>query len=431
MFRRLIQLKSICILVVLLSSGNANAQFLNKDKKDKDKDKKSDQDEKNSIYSLVYENELSANFGAQQLLANHELVSRLENKFIPTDIFKKESKLSTAGNILFRIVKTGLMDYPLTYLTAITQRQIFGAQYRAEQLGASYTAPNLSVPQPYGKGMPSMATIYRDSLSPKERALSYIGGFEANQMISNLAAKNTLLNDHMLFEDGFLYLFSNNDLAFHIATGKAYLDSSFNRYADELNSTYGLGYVDIDKLKILSIADMILDPVNLSSAAGLFKYIAKGEEEAKLLWIKFGEKVKYLPSFDILTAPYGIEMLYKQYFKFDRSMLEFDFRHTAGSVVKSLGIDINMFNLLLGKDKRFSLDGLIGLWNQPEMSFRVDQVFEQFEGFGGMGNIIANYKILKRRNAFIQARLGYKSKGYYQGLSLNNNLLFNIGFAFR
>jgi len=65
------------------------------------------------------------------------------------------------------------------------------------------------------------------------------------------------------------------------------------------------------------------------------------------------------------------------------------------------------------------------------MSFRVDQVFEQFEGFGGMGNIIANYKIFKRRNAFVQARLGYKSKGYYQGLSLNNNLLFNIGFAFR
>ncbi len=431
MLQRLFQFKLICLLIASLSVCDTSAQFFNKDKKDKDKDKKSDKDDKNSIYSLVYENELSANFGAQQLLANHELVSRLENKFIPTDIFKKESKLSKAGNILYRVVKTGLMDYPLTYLTAITQRQIFGAQYRAEQLGASYTAPNLSVPQPYGQGLPTMSVIFSDSLSPKERALSYIGGFEANQMISNLAAKNTLLNDHMLFEDGLLYLFSNNDLAFHIATGKSYVDSSLTRYANELNATYGQGHVDLDKLQILSIADMILDPVNLASAAGLFKYIAKGEEEAKLLWIKFGEKVKYLPSFDILTAPYGIEMLYKQYFKFEKSMLEFDFRHTAGSAIKSLGIDINMFNLLLGKDKRFSLDGLIGLWNQPEMSFKVNQVFEQFEGFGGMGNIIANYKLFKRRNAFVQARLGYKSKGYYQGLSLNNNLLFNIGFAFR
>lgn len=426
---RLILAITTCFL--LLNTYEVQAQFnFGKDKKKKEKEKKKDKNvDRNAIFGLIYENELSPNFGAQHLLSDHQLVSRLQNKFIPAKIFKKDAKIASFGNALFRLTKVGLLDYPMTYLTGTMQRELFGTQFRANELGAIGSVVNYGIPQPYGSGGGKTSITFDKALTLTEQSLTTLAGTESSAVLSSITSKNSVLNNHFLYEEGLMFLFSNNELAFKLATGKDYANKNIKNYMNQMDTLYGVNAISMDKLKILSYLDIGLDGMNINAIASLFNYIGKGEEQLDVLAFKLNESISYLPSFKMLLAPYGPEVLFKQFVKKGKTLFQLDIRTAAASSFSSLGVDLNIFNLLLGEKKKISIDGFLAAWNQPEMNLTIDNALKTIKGFGGGGSATINYRFLK--NTFIQARLGYKSKGYYQGLSLNNDLIFNIGFAFR
>ncbi len=419
------------ILVSALTLAFATGTFgQTKEKADKKKYKETN----DAIFSLIYDNELSTTFGANHLLADHQVLSRLQNRFVPTKLFrKKDSKLANIGNGLFRLVKVGIIDYPITFLSSTTQREVFGTKFRLESFNTleDQAHINLGSPFAFGAKQSNASISILDSLGAYDLNLINAAGAEANRFMADLSQKNMFLNGDFMYEEALMFLFTNNDLAIHNTLINDYGGDRMENYVDNINATYGAGSIDKAKLKILSFIDMGADPMNFAALIGIGKYIAKGEEMMDLFWIKAGERIKYLPSVKMNLAPFGPLLNYQNFIKFDHSMFELDVKHAAVSYVKSFGVDLKAFNLLFGEKKRLSIDALLSIWDQPEMSFKVKDVYETVQGFGGSGATTFNYRIFNKFNAYLQGTIGYKSKGYQEGLSLNNDLIFNIGFAYR
>lgn len=427
-------MKLIIITLLSLSISVANAQFWKKDdKKDdkKEKDEKRNKEDLNSMFSLGYEGDLSASFGANHLLSDHQGLTRLQNRFIPENIFRKDNTMSKIGNTVYRLGKTFLLDYMVNYQVYSTQRNVFGLKYRLDQSGATSTDINLKLPAPYNFDYTTVNATFIDSISPFQQILNISGAMEGSAVLADISRKNMFLNQDFAYEDAMLYLFSNNDLAAHIGFIKDNVYNEIYAYVDQINSMYAEANLSVEKLKTFAYLDMGLDPMNLASIAGIGKYLIKGEEYMDMLWIKFGEKVKWIPSFKMNLAPFGPELNYQNFLKFDRSMIQLDVHHAVGGYVESMGLDLKALNLLFGEKKKLAIDGVMSLWNQPEFSFRKGDVFESFSGLGGSGQVNVSYRILKNRNAYVQGAIGYKSQGYQEGLSLDSDLFFRVGFAFR
>jgi hypothetical protein len=327
--------------------------------------------------------------------------------------------------------KLFLLDYMVNYQVYATQRHVFGSKYRLDQNGATSTVVNMKLPAPYNSEYSNVLSTFTDSISSYQQVLNLSGAMEGSSVLADLSRKNMFLNQDFAYEDALLYLFSNNDLAAHIGFIQ---DNGYNEiyaYVDQINTMYTDANLTVEKLKTFAYLDMGLDPMNIAGVVGIGKYLIKGEEYMDMLWLKFGEKVKWIPSLKMSLAPFGPELNYQNFLKFDRSMIELDIHHVLGGYVESMGVDVKALNLLFGEKKKLAIDGVMSLWNQPEFSFRKGDVFETFSGFGGSGQVNVSYQILKNRNAYIQGTLGYKSKGYQEGLSLDSDFIFRVGLAFR
>lgn len=426
-------MKIILCLLLLASFGITQAQFWNKEEKEKKSEKKDkrDHDELNSMFNLGYEGDLSASFGANHLLSDHQGLTRLQNKFIPENIFKKDNGISKFGNSVYRLGKLFLLDYMVNYQVYATQRFVFGSKYRLDQSGAATTDINMKLPAPYNFDYASVSATFSDSISPFQQVLNISGAYEGSSVLADISRKNMLINQDFAYEDAMLFLFSNNDLAAHIGFLKNNGYNEIYAYVDQINTMYADANLSVEQLKTFAFLDMGLDPMNIASIAGIGKYLIKGEEYMDMLWLKFGEKVKWLPSFKMNLAPFGPELNYQNFIKFDRSMVQLDIHHAIGGYVESMGLDLKALNLLFGEKKKLAIDGVMSLWNQPEFSFKKGDLFETFSGFGGSGQVNVSYRILKKRNAYLQGAIGYKSQGYQEGLSLDSDLFYRVGFAFR
>lgn len=426
-------MKILLSLIIVASYNVSYAQFWNKDDKEKKSEKKEkrDNDDLNSMFNLGYEGDLSASFGANHLLSDHQGLTRLQNKFIPENIFKKENGISKIGNSVYRLGKLFLLDYMVNYQVYATQRFVFGSKYRLDQNGATNSDINMKLPAPYNFDYSSVSATFSDSISPFQQVLNIAGAYEGSSVLADLSRKNMLINQDFAYEDAMLFLFSNNDLAAHIGFLKNNGYNEIYAYVDQINAMYANANLSVEQLKTFAFLDMGLDPMNIASIAGIGKYLIKGEEYMDMFWMKFGEKVKWLPSFKMNLAPFGPELKYQNFLKFDRSMIQLDVHHAIGGYVESMGLDLKALNLLFGEKKKLAIDGVMSLWNQPEFSFKKGDLFETFSGFGGSGQVNVSYRILKKRNAYVQGAIGYKSQGYQEGLSLDADLFYRVGFAFR
>lgn len=428
------RMKILFSLLLLLSISTANAQFWKSDKESdskKEKNGKRNEEELNSMFSLGYEGDLSSSFGANHLLSDHQGLTRLQNRFIPENLFRKDNTISKVGNTFYRMGKMFLIDYMVNYQVYSTQRLVFGQKYRLDQSGATNTSVNLKLPAPYNSDYSNVVATFADSISPYQQALNIAGAMEGSNVLADISRKNMFLNKDFAYEDALLYLFSNNDLAAHIGLIKNAVSNDIYSYVDQINSMYTEANLSVDKLKTFAYLDMALDPMNIASIAGIGKYLLKGEEYMDMLWLKFGEKVKWIPSFKMNLTPFGPELNYQNFLKISRSMIQLDVHHAVGGYVQSMAFDLKALNLLFGEKKKLAIDGKLSLWDQPEFSFKKGDIFETFSGIGGSGQVNVSYRIFKKRNAYVQGTIGYKSQGYQEGLSLDADLIYNIGFAFR
>ena len=220
-----------------------------------------------------------------------------------------------------------------------------------------------------------------------------LGGSETNLVFSDILRKNVLLDGKFSYNYSIAYLYASNDAPGYTAfiSNPA---SDHIRYREGLNNFYGGNSpLTLKKMRRYSFLSLFTDPINFYALKSIFfDYLVKGKGSADIKMIGLSERFKYLPRFRFENTPFGPELVYQNYFKWDSKLIQLNFSHSDGSFNSSWRIDTKMWNIQLGNKLSFNISG--ELWNQPLIDFYVDDVLHQSQYLGSKFILTTNYDII-------------------------------------
>ena len=180
-----------------------------------------------------------------------------------------------------------------------------------------------------------------------------------------------------------------------------------------------------------SLLALWTDPMNYYALKAVFyDYVVKGKNSSKVSMINFKNGLKYLPRFRFEYTPYGPELVYQNYFKFDSTLMQFSFSHSDSKLKDSWRIAANIWNVKPTDKLSFNFSGQI--WHQPEIKFHQNDKLKKIDCLGGKVISTINYDILKNKHHYgLTFHLGYKTNGYSLGERLSEGLIVRSGLFFK
>ncbi|MCH2023939.1 MAG: hypothetical protein MK207_15795 [Saprospiraceae bacterium] len=392
-----------------------------------------------SSYSFIFEPQLSAQLGAQNILAFNRGLIYLDNKYIPTSFFNEKRALGKIAGISYRASKLFLLHYPISHMMMLYQHEFFGHVARARQIGYGKTIIELNLPPPFmsGSGVAYWSNKYQVT-SDQAELMPYLGGVEANNVMADISRAQMLQNDYIHYQEGFLYLYNTMNLPGYVLFSRASSLNDINNYIQKINNLYApIGkQMQKEQLKIYAFIDWFLDPMLVYSAVAVAKdYLYDGNVSGKIWWIPLGRKMQYLPMFKFELSPYGAELYYENNIKIDKRLMILTLRHADNVLSESFGVDLEGYNILNYKD-RIRIDVCMAFWSQPEFIIRgVSGPIDADNDFG-MGfttNLHFNLLPAKLKNYSVNifAQLGYKTGGYWPGEVLDKSFLWRLGLSYQ
>ena len=392
-----------------------------------------------TTYAFIFEEQLSAQLGAQNILAFNRGLIYLDNKYIPTSFFNENRALGKIAGISYRASKLFLLHYPISHMMMLYQHEFFGHVARARQIGFGDSRIELNLPPPFmsGRGVAYWSNNYQ---SPSEQAalMPYLGGAEANNILAKISRTQMLQNDYIHYQEGLLYLYNTMNLPGYVLFSRATNLNDIDNYIQRINDLYApIGkQMEKEQLKIYSWIDWFIDPIFMYSAFAVAKdYLYDGNISGKIWWIPLGPKIQYLPLFQFELSPYGAELYYENNIKINQQLIIFTVRHADNVLSKSFGVDLESFNILNYKNK-IQIDARLAFWSQPQFIIRgvsgpidADNAF----GMGFTTNVHINLlpANLKDYSVNVFAQLGYKTRGYWPGEILDKTFLWRLGLSYK
>ena len=337
---------------------------------------------------------------------------------------------SDYGNSILRLSKIFFTNYLVTdYM--LTMNHEFGHGYRMIEAGGTIRKIVYNWPPPFSNDF-SYITLDRPANFTKQQELMInLGGSEINLVFSDIMRKNILLEERFKYNYSFAYLYSSNDMPGYTAfiTNP---NADPIRYRRNLNELYGDGkeVLTREKMKNYSLLALYTDPMNYYALKTVFyDYVVKGKNSSKVRMINFKNGLKYLPRFRFEYTPYGPELVYQNYFKFDSTLMQFSFSHSDPELPDSWRIAANIWNIKSTNKLSFNFSGQI--WNQPVIKFYQNDKLKNIDGLGGKIISTINYQISKSKHHYgLTFHIGYKSNGYSLGERLREGLIVRGGLFF-
>ena len=381
-------------------------------------------------YNFIYGPNLGMHIGAENIASTHYLWSKLDNGFIPNEIFKKKSFATQVGNISYRLTKLFLLDYPLTFVLPSFQHERIGHGSRVLEAGGNINEVNIALTPPFQLEFPYISYSSPNLLTIQQNLMIRIGGSESNEVMGNIIRKNILLEEELDYHKAFLYLYANNDLSGYASFAPNISGSDISNYVATINNYYGNSALTLEKIQLYGALSIILDPINVYSFNSLFNgYIWKGKNKSKIRLIQITENLKYLPTFKFGLTPCGPELTLQNYFKHNERLYSFSFGSSDGTFKNFWRFGTEVWNVKLNNKLSLNFSGQ--LWNQKNISFYVNDQLENSENFGGLIISTINYDFYSQENILgLNLQFGYKSKGFSIGEILNHGLIIRGGLTF-
>jgi len=288
-----------------------------------------------------------------------------------------------------------------------------------------------NMPPPFTNEFSYISLDYPVNFTQQQELMINLGGSETNLVFSDILRKNVLLDGKFSYNYSIAYLYASNDAPGYTAfiSNPA---SDHIRYREGLNNFYGGNSpLTLKKMRRYSFLSLFTDPINFYALKSIFfDYLVKGKGSADIKMIGLSERFKYLPRFRFENTPFGPELVYQNYFKWDSKLIQLNFSHSDGSFNSSWRIDTKMWNIQLGNKLSFNISG--ELWNQPLIDFYVDDVLQQSQYLGSKLTLTANYDIVNSNNLLgLTLQIGYKTRGYSLGEQLDRGLVLRSGLTFK
>ena len=385
----------------------------------------------NSEYNILYEKQFHQKIVAENLHAGFYLIDYVDSLFIPKINIPLSNNLGKIINPIFRLSRLFLTNYLITdYM--LTMNHELGHGYRMIEAGGSIKEIIYNMPPPFTNEFSYISLNWPTNFTKQQGLMINLGGSESNLVFSDLMRKNILLEMKFNYNFSWPYLYSSNDMPGYTAFIKN-LGSDPNQYRYNLNTLYGVDkdVLTQEKIKYYSYLALFTDPMNFYALKSVFyDYLVKGKHSSKVEMINLNNRLKYLPRFRFEYTPYGPELVYQNYFKFDSTLMQFSFSHSDSELPDSWRIAANIWNIKSTDKLSFNFSGQI--WHQPEIEFYHNDKLINVDGLGGKIISTINYEIIKNKHLYgLTLQVGYKSNGYAIGEQLYKGMIIRGGLFFQ
>ncbi|GJM31491.1 MAG: hypothetical protein DHS20C18_04920 [Saprospiraceae bacterium] len=376
-------------------------------------------------YHLLYEQDLGEHFGAENLLAINHAWSKLDERYLPKHLFSEDKEWT---NRAYRFAKLLFIDYPFAFVLPSLQHEYFGHGYRARQYGSQVTELKLTLPPPFQLETPNVR--YRPILdrTEQEQLVMTVAGTEANAIFSKKIHRNALLSEKLDYHDALLYLYANNDLNSYVTFGRG-LGGDVNTYLNNTNTYYQQDELTTKKLFSYGFLSILLDPVNYYAFQSIFNYGWQAQAKTRVPFIRFSQKLSYLPKFRFSLSPFGPELHYENYFKYKAQLFSLAFAHSDGTFQKYWRFSGQIWNVKLANPLYLTARGQF--WKQPEFLITDDGQVTDEQGTGA-AVITTLYYDWQREPGLLglMVEVGYKTGGFMEGERLGQGLILRGGLSF-
>ncbi|MDX1531835.1 MAG: hypothetical protein R3362_09950 [Rhodothermales bacterium] len=419
-------LRPLGLLLVLLLSASAAAQ--------------------QPRYGLVADWPLTAEAGAENLLAAQRLTMALEDRFLPLRLWHEGTVLRKAGGIGVRLGRLVLLDYPLDHLTFLTQHEVFGHGARYREFGWNTTAYRIAPPWPYddGSGFASYR-IPEEGRTRDEVIVSALNGAHGSFVLASGLRRNAVQRGRLHWREAQLYLLAALDVPLYLLAAE---EQPFGPAGDDalawlanLNARAdfeGVGATLTLEEAQEQAAFAFLDPLLYVSAWTVLKtYLYSGERSLDLPAVSVGS-AEWLPALRFGWGPFGTELYLDNLVALDGRFVRLYGRRTDPALYAAWGAGAEVARLLTRGP--LALDAEAHVWDQPPL--RLDPTDRWPDGslrtsgggLGGAASVTAALDLPLRprprfggRRLSVLAEAGYKTVGFVAGERLDRGPILRLG----
>ena len=380
---------------------------------------------------VIYDNNQSHQFGANNLLTAHKIIYQNLNEIIPTKLWDESNLFKKAGGISYRALRLGATGFQIDVNTVLIQHEVFGHGSRMREFEYSNIKYTFNHIFPFNFGGTAGG---RSSFpnSPTQRILVSSGGVEGDLILSEKLEESVLITEKLHYRQSSLFLVSRNNLLRYSRRDIRNF-GDISSYVNQINSKYSTTQNEISVRNIFNQALVtLLNPLQLYALLNLSKdyLIDASLTPMKLPFIKI-KKVNYLPSLNFNLTPFGGEFIFNNHFVKNEKLLLLRARFSDSRFANFYGGTIKYLNWI--NTESIKLNASIDLWNQPSYSIGSPNELEQInEGFGFMTKSSVNYfPVSKFHKIGIHGEIGYKTNGYVMGEKLGQGLILRVGIAIK
>jgi hypothetical protein len=393
--------------------------------------------------------------GAQNILALHQAMERIENWIFPStyitpdDLLHPEQcpALSTSSR-WNRWTRDLLIWSSLAATFQISQHELFGHGYRIRDLGPKYGKV-----RGYRYYFIAAATEFEPTpnITTSQMLTIGIAGGEAESILANRVRQEWLGNQCLNPSQASLYMGNSMGLtAYTLSLHKTpnhapQSGNDMKNYLFYLNTTYPDAHLSYRSLRNLSLLNL-LDPFLFYSMAATSNYVKTGMPSV-IPMISLGGGVKYLPALRFGLTPFGPQYYLENFFLKGSTPTYVYLKWGQHGANTYYGLGVENRNILNWKNG--SIGFKMDLWHQPNVLFApgsmtVEQISDLPKGavvpqlypasvltekrFGAAASVVGTYGIANSP-AQLNLELGYKTKGYLPGEALRKAPILRGGFS--
>lgn len=382
-------------------------------------------------YLFIVDPYLTPIMGAEDLISIQQGLMRLEDQWTHPERAPKETWAAGIG----RFAEMVTVWNPINYTAMVTQHEVFGHTYRILDVGKKYAqvrSIHIGVPPPYGPGGGATGYALSTKASSTQDMAITMAGVESTAIMATRLKLRWLKEWKISGRQTSLYTFSQMDLTEYILS----LDNSellgvreghdIENYLKVLNNSFPSGHLSNSQLKAMAAVNL-LDPFLYYSLYGWWRYVVTGKNMF-IPMIPIGS-VRYLPAGRLGLTPFGPEFFFENFIVADAIPIYAYFKGGAFGENRYWGLGVE--DQVVIQREHYTLGFRLDLWLQPRLTIHQIPILEfasevhkdipfQPYRFGGALSLIGTYKM-----GF--AQLGYKSKGFLPGESLEHCPIIRLG----
>ncbi|HER08920.1 MAG TPA: hypothetical protein ENO20_08435 [Bacteroides sp.] len=387
------------------------------------------------LYGLQYPFETSPKAGSEFHLLLHDVLGELDNRFVPAEIFHGGNRISSAGNILYRLVRMGSYEFYMAYIPVVNQHEYFGHLARAKQHEAGFTRYEIYFFPPSG-GRAYFGNHKYHPLTGAEMMSENIGGMEANAIMAESMRIKTMQKGTLSFQDAMLYLGSRSDFITYVLFEDNGASDDIMKYLQVLNLELAdRKEIERKDLVFPSVMSGLLDPYTLKCVYSLIvEYLLRGHVTFETPFLWRSAETGFLPLYSFEAAA-GVPRHYLTgYLIRHDHLFRLSLHGGAFGMYRDHGTQLAVYGYSLDR-KALSFDLDLRYWHSEKQMYHDDTgMIRSGHEHGGLVSGMLHYRLPvasgRKRNWFLSAGIHYKTAGYTSGYELDGGVSFTVGAAY-